>query len=152
MKLLLPADLRVRIEDEAREAFLHECCGLIEGTHEGGEAQAIALHPARNIATRPDRFEIAPEDHFAALKAARANGCFVIGCYHSHPGGKAMPSTTDLAGAGEEDFLWLIAGLSGRDAPVTLAGFVYSTAGFLPIDLICPVGADLVTSSEKARS
>ena len=155
MKLLLPADLRARIEDETREAFPRECCGLIEGTRQGEEALAIALHPARNIAMRADRFEIAPQDHFAALKIARANGRDLIGCYHSHPNGKAAPSATDLAGAGEEDFFWLIASLSARDAPVTVAAFVYSPAGFLPADLICAVGAlgaDLVTSSEKARN
>jgi proteasome lid subunit RPN8/RPN11 len=152
MKLLLPADLRARIEDETRKAFPRECCGLVEGTRQGGEALAIALHPARNIATRADRFEIAPEDHFAALKTARANGRDLIGCYHSHPGGKARPSTTDLTGAGEEDFLWLIASLSARDAPVMIAAFVYSAAGFFPADLSDAVGADLVTSSEKARS
>jgi proteasome lid subunit RPN8/RPN11 len=155
MKLLLPADLRARIEDETRKAFPRECCGLIEGTHRGGEARAVALHPARNLATRVDRFEIAPEDHFAALKIVRANGRDLIGCYHSHPGGKAAPSATDLAGAGEEGFLWLIASLSARDAPVTVAAFVYSAAGFFPASLrgaVGTLGADLVTSSEKARN
>jgi proteasome lid subunit RPN8/RPN11 len=155
MKLLLPADLRARIENETREAFPRECCGLIEGTRQDAEARAVALHPARNIATNADRFEIAPEDHFAALKTARANGRDVIGCYHSHPGGKAAPSATDLAGAGEGDFLWLIASLSARDAPVTFAAFVYSAAGFFPANLsgaLGALGADLVTSSEKARN
>jgi proteasome lid subunit RPN8/RPN11 len=155
MKLLLPADLQARIEDETRGAFPRECCGLIEGTRQDGEAHAIALHPARNIATLADRFEIAPEDHFAALKTARANGRDLIGCYHSHPNGKAAPSAADLAGAGEEDFFWLIASLSARDAPVTFAAFVYSAAGFFPVNLsgaLGALGADLVTSSVKARN
>ncbi|HEX4371284.1 MAG TPA: M67 family metallopeptidase [Rhizomicrobium sp.] len=152
MKLLLPADLRGRIEGETREAFPRECCGLIEGARQGEEARAIVLHPARNIAVRADRFEIAPQDHFAALKTARANGRDLIGCYHSHPGGKAAPSATDLAGAGEKDFLWLIASLSARDAPVMIAAFVYSAAGFFPVDLSDAVGADLVTSSLKTRN
>ena len=152
MKLLLPADLQARIEDETRAAFPRECCGLIEGTRQGEEARAVALHPVHNIAIRADRFEIAPQDHFAALKAARANGRDLIGCYHSHPGGKAAPSATDLAGAGEEGFLWLIASLSTRDAPVMVAAFVYSGAGFLPVDLGGAVGADLVTSSGKVRN
>jgi proteasome lid subunit RPN8/RPN11 len=128
---------------------------LIEGARRGEEALAIALHSARNIAARADRFEIAPQDHFAALKTARVNGRDLIGCYHSHPGGKAAPSATDLAGAGEEGFLWLIASLSARDAPVTVAAFVYSAAGFFPANLsgaVGALGADLVTSSEKARN
>lgn len=140
MKLFLPEALRARIESEARATFPRECCGLIEGIHDGDAAQAIALHPARNIAIRADRFEIDPEDHFAALKAARANGRALIGCYHSHPNGQALPSATDKAGAGEEDFVWLIAGLSGEQSPVALAAFVYSAAGFLPAELADPAG------------
>ena len=78
-----------------------------------------------------------PADQFAAQKAARAQGQAIIGCYHSHPGGQAQPSAADLAGAGEEDFLWLIA--SGE----TLNAFVYSRGGFARLDW----GADWVTSS-----
>lgn len=152
MKLLLPMALRAGIEDKARAAFPRECCGLIEGIREGDLARALALHPGRNIAARADRFEIAPEDHFAALKAARTKGRALIGCYHSHPGGQTVPSATDKAGAGEEDFLWLIASLTGQDACVTLAAFVYSAAGFLHVEMTEVLGADLVTSSLNARS
>lgn len=151
MKLILPAELRARIESEARGAFPRECCGLIEGACEKDIARALALHTARNIAPDPGRFEIHPEDHIAALKRARANGHAVIGCYHSHPNGRAVPSAIDQAGAGEEGFLWLIASLAGREAPMTLAVFVYSAAGFLAAEMAEMLGADLVTSSGKAR-
>jgi proteasome lid subunit RPN8/RPN11 len=151
MKLILPAQLRARIESEARRAFPNECCGLLEGVHEADATRAVALHSGRNIAPRPDRFEIAPEDHFAALKIARANGHALIGCYHSHPGGQPVPSATDRAGAGEEGFFWLIASFIGPSAPVTLAAFVYSAAGFLSVDMADVLGADLVTSSGKER-
>ncbi|HXS05409.1 MAG TPA: M67 family metallopeptidase [Rhizomicrobium sp.] len=151
MRLLLPEALRVRIESEARTSFPRECCGLIEGLREGDVARAFTLHPARNIAPDADRFEIAPDDHFAALRRAREHGHALIGCYHSHPNGEAKPSAHDLAGAGEEGFLWLIASLDAK-APVRLAAFVYSAAVFLPAEIICAVGADLVTSSGKARN
>lgn len=156
MTLFLPAALRARIEEEARRAFPRECCGLIEGVREG-DAAALALHPAHNIAVSADRFEIAPDDHFKTLREARANGRVVIGCYHSHPNGEAKPSAHDLAGAGEDDFFWLIASLANREGAVTLAVFVYSAGVFLPAELsFSPpspgMGADLVTSSGKARS
>ncbi len=148
MKLALPRDLHTQIEAQARAAYPVECCGLIEGVADGEIVHALALHPARNIASRHDRFEIDPEDHFAALKAARVNGRAIIGCYHSHPGGVARPSETDRAGGGEKNFIWLIAALSQADSPVALGAFVYSAARFLPVDLASPVGADWVTSSE----
>ncbi len=148
IQLILPEVLRMRVEHEARAAFPRECCGLIGGTWEGAAAQALDLYPAVNIAEAPDRFEIEPQSHFAALKSARAAGRDLVGCYHSHPGGAAEPSPHDLAGAGEDGFLWLIAALPGPRAPAVLQGFVYwadQRGGFQRIGLV--TGADLVTSS-----
>lgn len=134
MKLLLPAALRAQILAEARAAVPRECCGLMLGRRGGDGATATSLHPARNDAAGHDRFEIAPEDHFAAQRAARGAGEALIGCYHSHPQGAPVMSAADLAGAGEENFLWLIATPQGA-----LAAFVYFNG--------VATGADLVTSS-----
>lgn len=133
MKVALPADLRIAILAAARAAYPAECCGLLEGMRDGDLARINALHPARNLSHNPNRFDINPADHIAAQKAARANGHAVVGCYHSHPGGRAEPSATDLAGANEDNFLWLI--VSGD----TLNAFVYFRGAF--------TGADCVTSS-----
>jgi proteasome lid subunit RPN8/RPN11 len=148
MKLVLPSMLRTQVVEAAGAGFPRECCGLIEGEWQGATALAMALHPARNSDERNDRFAIHPEDHFAALRQARAHGRALIGCYHSHPNGSPSPSATDRDGAGEENFLWLIAALSAADGPVTVEAFVYSAAGFFSIGLTEAVGADLVTSSE----
>lgn len=130
MTLALPGALRARILAEARAAAPRECCGLILGQREGRGAAATALHPARNLAAQADRFEIDPQDHFAAQRAARAAGLAVIGCYHSHPAGVARPSAADLAGAGEEGFFWLIATPAGA-----LAAFVYDGGAMAAVPL-----------------
>ena len=132
-RVALPEQLRGQILREAAAAHPNECCGLMEGACEGQAFRITALHPARNLASSPDRFEIDPIDQFAAHKAARARGHAIVGCYHSHPGGRAEPSAADQAGAGEENFLWLIA------AGEVLNAFVYLRGAF--------VGADWVTSS-----
>lgn len=132
-RVRLPDELRARILHQARTAHPRECCGLLEGVRDDGVFIVQALHPARNLSPEADRFEIDPRDHIAAVKKTRAGGAAVIGCYHSHPEGAPRPSARDLAGAGEEDFLWLIA------AGETLEAFVYSEGVF--------VGADWVTSS-----
>jgi desampylase len=137
LRLSLPPALRDEIARAARDAAAYECCGIISGVIEGDTARALALHPARNLSDRADRFEIDPRDHFEALRVARAAGHAVIGCYHSHPGGEPKPSAADLAGAGEENFIWLIA------AGETLAGFVYRLGAFEGL----AIGADWVTSS-----
>jgi proteasome lid subunit RPN8/RPN11 len=123
-RVALPPALKAQILEEARQAFPGECCGLVEGLRlEGGdEFRITALYPARNLAEASDRFELAPEDHFRAFKAARANHRALIGCYHSHPKGRAEPSATDKAGAGEENFLWLIAAGERLEAFVYLGG------------------------------
>ena len=134
MRLALPEGLAAQILAEARAAAPRECCGLILGRRDGYSATAVALQPARNVAAREDRFEIAPDDHFTALRRAREQGQAVIGCYHSHPNGVAHPSAHDAAGGGEDNFLWLIATPDGA-----LAAFVYFD-GLM-------TGAVLVTSS-----
>ena len=134
MGVIMPDGLRAQILREARSAHPRECCGLIEGLREAGRFRITALHPSRNLAKGADRFDIDPRDQFAAYKTARAQHRAIVGCYHSHPNGRAEPSAADLAGAGEENFLWLIASNDRVNA------FVYLDGRF--------AGAEWVTSSE----
>jgi proteasome lid subunit RPN8/RPN11 len=106
VSLLLPEDLRAQIAREAEIALPRECCGLIEGYREDARAVATALHPTRNIAREDDRFEIDPAQHIALLKKLRGSDREIIGCYHSHPNGRAEPSMRD--GESDDDFVWLI--------------------------------------------
>ena len=131
LRLVLPTHLRSAIEAEARAAFPHECCGLIEGVREGETLRALALHQARNLSREADRFEIDPSAQFALLRKLRGTGHEVIGCYHSHPNGVAEPSPRDRAGANEDGFIWLIAALTAKDGAVNLAGFTAPDFGVL---------------------
>jgi proteasome lid subunit RPN8/RPN11 len=119
--ILAPA-LRARILAEARAAFPRECCGLIEGDSE----RITALHPMRNLAEAPDRFAIDPAEQFRLMREGRD----IVGCYHSHPDGRAEPSPRDADGAGEVGFLWLIA------AAEDVAAFVWDGARFAPLRLL----------------
>jgi proteasome lid subunit RPN8/RPN11 len=84
-----------------------EICGLLFGT-----AGAIdRIEPCANVAADPARaFEIDPAALIAAHKAMRDGGPVLIGCYHSHPHGPAIPSPRDAAAAAPDGWLWLIAG------------------------------------------
>ncbi len=128
----LAAVLAEQIRREAEIAAPRECCGLIEGLREAGRFRVTALHAARNLAPEPDRFDVDPRDHLAASKAARARGHQIIGCYHSHPHGAAIPSARDAEGAEEENFLWLVA------AGGELAAFVHFRGGFVGADWAMP--------------
>ncbi|MFS0736113.1 M67 family metallopeptidase [Sphingomonas sp. 1P06PA] len=81
-----------------------EVCGLLFGQPD----RIDVAEPARNIAPSPaDSFELDPAQLIAAHRAARAGGPAVIGHYHSHPGGRAVPSMRD-ADAARGGELWLI--------------------------------------------
>ncbi len=63
--LILPVSLRATLAAEALRAYPRECCGLIEGAARDDAIEALALHPARNLAkeiptasksTRPNNF------------------------------------------------------------------------------------------------
>jgi proteasome lid subunit RPN8/RPN11 len=55
---------------------------------------------------------VSPEDHFAAIRHARATGQLVIGAYHSHPRSPAAPSETDIEEANDPELLHVIVSLA----------------------------------------
>lgn len=130
--LILPHALREQVAAEARGTFPKECCGLIEGMREKDAVRVTALHPARNLAGAPDRFEIDPAEHIRLLHGLRGTGRGILGCYHSHPNGRPEPSPRDLAAAAEEHFVWLIAAVPGE-----LGAFVYEGGAFRALGLAC---------------
>ena len=94
-----------------------EICGLLLGT----EGRIDAVLPAANVAADPRRhFELDPALLILAHRAARSGGPAVIGHYHSHPSGKAVPSATDADCAAPDGSLWLI--VAGGEARLWLAG------------------------------
>lgn len=110
--LLLPIALQEQIAREAFAALPNECCGLIEGARDGDTFEAIVLHPTRNLATESGRFEIDPAEQLNLMRTLRGTGRKIIGCYHSHPNGKAEPSSRDAENAFDEQFVWLVAGVT----------------------------------------
>ncbi|WEK42842.1 MAG: M67 family metallopeptidase [Candidatus Sphingomonas colombiensis] len=88
-----------------------EICGLLLRAPDG----SIRAQPCANVHPTPaTRFEIDPAALLSAHRAARGGGGKVIGNYHSHPSGDAMPSITDAAQAAADDALWLIVGSNGE--------------------------------------
>jgi proteasome lid subunit RPN8/RPN11 len=112
MPVLLSPASREAIVEHARREAPRECCGLLIGT----AGRIVEVVAARNEAERATEYRIAPEDHFAAVRRARALGLEVLGAYHSHPASPAEPSPRDLADAWP-DFLYLIVSLAPSGRP-----------------------------------
>jgi proteasome lid subunit RPN8/RPN11 len=96
----------------ARLEAPRECCGLLVGKRES----VVRSVRARNLDALATRYLIDPDDHFAAIRSARADGLEVVGAYHSHPSGAPVPSATDVAEANSgSDFLYVIVSLADED-------------------------------------
>jgi proteasome lid subunit RPN8/RPN11 len=117
--LILPETLRTELLGAAAAA--DEVCGLLEGRRAAGAIAVTAFHPAANIAAHPaDSFAIDPAVQFALQRRLRGSATGVIGCFHSHPNGRAEPSVRDRANGSPDGWVWLIAaagGLAAFEAP-----------------------------------
>jgi len=109
--LRIAANLLTGLVSAARDAAPREACGLLVGRGR----EVVRVVPARNADPSPTRYTVAPEDHFAALRAARRDGLDVIGAWHSHPAGTPEPSASDTAEA-TVDLVYLIVGLQPEPA------------------------------------
>lgn len=79
---------------------------------------------ARNVAaSAATRFLIDPKDHIDARREGRARGLEILGFYHSHPRGAAVPSATDVAEAAYPGSLYAIIGLSADPPEVRVFEF-----------------------------
>ena len=96
--LVLPPDLRRRIEAEGAAAYPNECCGILIGRDVGGRRLVERLAPGDNVfqaEERYHRFSIDPRAQLKAEREAEAEGKAVLGFYHSHPDHPARPSEYD---------------------------------------------------------
>jgi len=104
--MILPADMADDILERSRAELPNEACGLLAGDDSG----IRRLYCVSNADASPVSYTIDPAGHFAALQDAELNGWELIGAFHSHVEGPAYPSPTDVAGAAEPGWIWLVVG------------------------------------------
>ena len=100
-RLLIAPDDLAAVERRAVAASPAECCGLLLGhPADGGAVRIGRIEPCVNRAPDPGRrFTISPEALLSAYRRAREHGEQVVGTFHSHPGGAAVPSGSDRQSA-----------------------------------------------------
>ena len=136
--ITFPAALLQQLRAHAERAYPDEACGLIVGRRAAGKSlEATRIEASANLAGEPARrFEIDPRLHLTLQRRLRDSPEAVIGVYHSHPGGAARPSETDLAEAWEADLVWVIVAVEqGRAGSVTAHRLLEASARFEEIPL-----------------
>lgn len=118
MTLVIGRGALAGIARAAEAAYPEECCGLLLGRREGGRFVVARVVATANVAEgdRRRRFEVDPRALVAAHRGSRDSGETVIGHYHSHPEGAALPSDEDRARAFDAGQLWLIVPVSAAGA------------------------------------
>lgn len=112
----LPAAVRRAIVTHARREAPLECCGLLVGRGRS----VIAAVPMLNAAASRTRFRLDDREHIEWRRTLRRfePPLEILGVYHSHPRGPAVPSPTDEAEAYYPDWLYVIVGLRGKRAQI----------------------------------
>ena len=114
--LTLNSDHIQAMQTHAESIYPEECCGLLLGKISGDAKTLIEVLPTENSwgddaddvfsvsesssqrkASKRNRFSIAPKVMLFAQKDARNRNLDIIGIFHSHPDGLAIPSEFDRA-------------------------------------------------------
>jgi len=101
--------------EHSRASLPAEACGLIAADERGRVTAAYCL---RNVDASAVSYTVDPAEHFESLRHAESRGWHLAGVFHSHPSGPPVPSSADVAGALEPEWVYLIVGLGGEEASV----------------------------------
>lgn len=112
-ELLLAPGLMEEMIAHAAAHYPEEACGLLGGR----DSRATRLYPVENMLHSPVAYEMEPLQQVRAMLDIEAEGLELVAIYHSHPGGPARPSVSDVAQAYYPDSAQIIVSLAGRDRP-----------------------------------
>jgi proteasome lid subunit RPN8/RPN11 len=99
---------------QARAEAPNECCGII-AAHDG---KAVSVHPARNAAASPLRYEMDGMEQYRIQTAIEDAGHQLGAIYHSHTRTAPFPSQTDINLAFYPEALYVIVGVKDEEPDV----------------------------------
>lgn len=108
MAVRVTGDRLAAIGAHAEACWPDECCGLLVGRRDGrGGAEVVRVEATGNRAAGGAakgagggapigaRYRVPPRELWGAIARARREGLDLVGFYHSHPSGRAVPSRLD---------------------------------------------------------
>lgn len=106
-----------KIKKFVKEAYPHECCGLLVGKLTGNDKEVVEVHELTNINTERanDRYEVDPKEYMEIDRETASRKLSIVGIYHSHPDHPSKPSEFDAGRAWEGYSYVIIAIAKGTD-------------------------------------
>jgi len=113
--LRLTPGVREQVVAHCLAGVPEEACGLLGGSPEGDDVQAVICWAARNLAASSTLYELDPADHLRADREAEGKGLEIVGVFHSHTHTEAYPSPTDVARAPDPEWHYLLVSLADEE-------------------------------------
>lgn len=124
-------DLFDRIVEQARAEAPNECCGIIAAQ----DGRAVAVHPARNTAASPLRYEMDGMEQYRIQSAIEDAGRELGAIYHSHTRSAPYPSQTDINLAFYPEALYVIVGVAGDEPEIRAFRIVDGEVSAQPLEI-----------------
>ncbi len=121
-----------KIKAFVKNAYPHECCGLMVGKSNGQDKDVMEIHELTNINTERanDRYEVDPAEYMKVDRDAASRKLDIIGIYHSHPDHPSKPSEFDGSRAWEGYSYIIVAIAKGTEFEIKSWLFNESTNTF----------------------
>lgn len=132
------------IQHHCKECWPEEACALLIGTlFDENEYRVSSVALSNNIAADRKRyFEIDPGLRIRLEKELRDKTESIIGVFHSHPNGPALPSRQDEKMIIERHLVWLIAASTSSGIADLNAFTPNKETGFSPTTLTIQNGGE----------
>lgn len=130
--LWLPPELAQTLVHHAHSAHPDEACGLLAGKG----PRVLQIIPTANIAADPTtRYVMSPTALARHLPQLEAEGFSLLGFYHSHPDGEAIPSETDIREATYPEVAMVIVGLRGEAPQIAAWAIKHGRVTSIPLHI-----------------
>ncbi len=120
-----------RLVAQARDEAPNECCGII-ATEDG---RVVEIHPARNTAASPLKYEMDGMEQYRIQTAIEDAGRELGAIYHSHTRSDPYPSPTDINLAFYPDAVYLILGVKGEAPDIRAFRIVDGEVSVHPLEI-----------------
>lgn len=102
------------IYEHCDSVYPNEACGILAGR----DNRVQKVYTLVSEMPSPTFYQIDSKEHFRVIREMREAGIDLVSIYHSHPGGPAFPSATDVDLAYYPEAVYLIVSLMDRQNPV----------------------------------